>query len=385
MDLFLTALQAAVSDCRVRRVHLHEFLNEVHLDLHMAKNSLADMQTSRTQLRSGQAIHHQQFGFFDMSSKPWWLLGEKDDTGRRRTGFAASCVHASRHGGKPTSIEQAAHKLASKVEVLCLDEVDISTLQDCVVLGPLLRTLCELGVVIVATSNCEPSKLYAGGLNRHIHLPPLTAAIHSHCVVHNMNSNCDYRVHMLESEQRNHEDDDAVFCWGCTEGCRRGSVFLDSWWQRLSGTIAADADVKNVSISYGRSLRVMQSRCQDFVRFHFDELCATPLNAEDFAALCRRFRAILISDVPLINARAHPEAQRWIWLLDQCYEHHTQLVMTTPAHGPAELVDLQTIAQGGAGGGCSLQEVYFAVARAASRLNEMQTKTFQQACAQRHK
>merc|ERR1719265_2105022 len=167
---------------------------------------------------------------FIQTSTRWWLLGEEDDRGRRRTGMAAGFVHASRSGQVTTSVEKIALSIASRLDVLCFDEVAITTIQDCVVLGPLLRVMCDHSVVVVATSNRTPASLYAGGLNRHVHLPTVVEAIHNACDVHHLDSGTDHRVRMHRS------DTASDFFWGCSPSSRHGTRLLDDWWARETGT-----------------------------------------------------------------------------------------------------------------------------------------------------
>merc|ERR1712046_235777 len=182
-----------------------------------------------------------------------------------------------------------------------------------------------------------------------------------------------------EAEARAGEGD-SVFLWSSAAGCPEGSNFLNSWWSRLSSTKSVHpsgskrtAIVEPVPVGYGRSLMCWQSLCRTCVRFSFSELCEAPLSATDFAELCRCFEVILLSDVPQLREGSHSKAQRLIWLLDQCYEKHTRLIMTSAAPGPDDLIDLESVSFSGAGGGQSLREVAFAVDRASSRMREMQT------------
>lgn len=387
MDLFVASVTVALPELRLLRVHLHDFLRMVHDDLHALRSSddvsagAGDAGSQKLSRDDADVASTASLSPFSVqASSRWWLLGEEDDRGRRRTGMAAGWVHASRSGAVATSVEKVALSLAARLDVLCFDEVAITTIQDCAVLAPLLRTLCGNGVVVVATSNRMPASLYAGGLNRHVYLPALVEAIHGTCDVHHLESTTDHRVRLGHADSES-ASGHRVFHWGCSLGSHHGSAILDTWWAHETGTHPSAAATASVPLGYGRSMRALQSPCQQFGRFTFGQLCSDPLGPQDFAALCGRFRALVVADVPRLRAGAHSEAQRWIWLLDQCYERHTRLVLTSVADGPEDLVDLRSVAHAGAGGGRSLREVSFAVARATSRLHEMQTRAFQVECA----
>jgi predicted ATPase len=150
-----------------------------------------------------------------------------------------------------------------------------------------------------------------------------------------------------------------------------------------TGQHSSCGEMRSVAVAYGRSMLAFQSMCGRCARFSFSDLCCVPLSGDDFAALCQQFYLLIVTDVPRMRVGDHTEAQRWIWLLDQCYERHTQLVITSSAAGLEDLVDLRSAAMVGAGGGRSLAEVTFAAARATSRMHEMSTKAFQDACTRK--
>jgi len=92
-----------------------------------------------------------------------------------------------------------------------------------------------------------------------------------------------------------------------------------------------------VPVMMGRTARV-RSPAPGVALATFDELCAQPLGAADYAAICTHFHTLVLLDVPHQLRSKHNEARRLITLVDELYEHRVQLVLTAAA-GPAELFE----------------------------------------------
>mmetsp|Transcript_112345 Transcript_112345/g.194841 ORF Transcript_112345/g.194841 Transcript_112345/m.194841 type:complete len:520 (-) Transcript_112345:159-1718(-) len=364
MDIFAAAVHVAMPHLKVCRIHLNSFLEIVHSDLRQVQKQDSDptVHADNPSRRRGN----------NTLQKPFNLGRVSDENGMRRTGSAAAWVHVAKNGSVPTSIERLGQQLAQRIDVLCLDDVSITNLQNCVLLGPLIRALCERGVVLIATSNKAPDELYEDGLDREVHLPPLAAAICDHCTVLRHSSGVDYRKLLSAAGS-----DPDVFKWRC-KGTVESLEFVESWWAALSGT-------KNqvpVPVGYGRILPVMQSSCRACARFSFEDLCTYPptaLGSADYAELCKHFHTLVVSSVPRLRPEARDAARRWTLFLDSCYESHIRLILSTAAEDPEDLLNL---AQDGedTNDGQSLQEASFAVARCTSRLHEMQSISYQKAC-----
>ena len=89
-------------------------------------------------------------------------------------------------------IEPVAEQIADEATLLCFDELQIGDITDAMIVGRLFEKLFERGVVIVATSNRHPDDLYKDGLNRQLFLP-FIERIKERLEIFHLVSETDYR------------------------------------------------------------------------------------------------------------------------------------------------------------------------------------------------
>jgi len=94
-------------------------------------------------------------------------------------------------------IEPVAENIAREATLLCFDELQIADITDAMIVGRLFDKLFARGVVIVATSNRHPDDLYKDGLNRQIFVP-FIERIKQRLEVFHLVSDTDYRQNLLQ-------------------------------------------------------------------------------------------------------------------------------------------------------------------------------------------
>lgn len=272
--------------------------------------------------------------------------------------------------GTADPLSSIARELATEVRVLCFDELFISDIGDASILGRLFITLFEEGVVLVATSNQPPQQLYEYGHNRERLLPAL-AAMERHMQVVDVDGGQDHRLHPGQQHQRYWVQDAAA---------------LAGVFERLCGGTAVSSEPVQLNHQQLQPLR----HCSQAVWLTFAELCERPLAAADFMALCDRFPAILLEQVPALSsaqreakiARGTEDAveqvtagdrvlpplskqddsvRRLIALVDECYDRRVPLYI----EAAVPLTELYT--EGA---------LTFPFRRTLSRLQEMQLARF---------
>ena len=249
----------------------------------------------------------------------------------------------TRDGGDP--ILPVARELASEVNLVCLDELQVTDIADAMILSRLFKALFGCGLVVVATSNTAPRRLYWNGLNRALFLP-FVDLVEAHMDVLELDAAKDFRLDKLAGRQLYFSPEDAA--------ARRE---LDAHWERLTGhntPASVDLEVK------GRKVRVPLA-AMGVARFHFDDLCRLPLGSLDYLHIAHSFHTVLIEGIPVMTREMRNEARRFVTLIDTLYDNRVSLV----ASAEAEPSDLYSD-----GDGSDMFE------RTASRLMEMRSEAY---------
>ncbi len=265
MDLFYAALPMAEK----RRAHFHAFMADVHGRLHRMR----------------------QAG--DCPRDPVTCVGEE---------------------------------LAQEIRVLCFDEFSVSDIADATILGRLFATLFAAGVVVVATSNVEPARLYEGGRNRDLFLP-FIALLRERMDAIEVAARTDFRLEKQALSQ----------VWFAPADIEAHAA-MDALFHSLTGA------------THGAPLTLEVKRRHVFVpqaaagvaRFTFADICGRPLGAGDYMALAGRFHTMMIDEVPALDYERRNEARRFITLVDVLYEARRRLVVSATC----EAADIYRATQG---------------------------------------
>jgi len=255
-------------------------------------------------------------------------------------------IHEERQSGESNDpIPPVARAIADKATLFCFDEFQVTDVADAMILGRLFQQLFDLGVVIVATSNTEPDRLYEGGLNRQLFLP-FIALIDEKLDVVELNGTHDYRM------QRMSGLDIYITPLG-----PKADAKMDAAWQRL--TDQPRGEPKTLTV-FGRKLIVPRA-AKHVARFGFDDLCVRALAAADYLEIARHFHTVLIDHIPQMNETMRNEARRFTLLIDTLYDEGVKLICSATVP-PEELYP--------AGDGSE------AFRRTASRLVEMRSEDY---------
>lgn len=109
-------------------------------------------------------------------------------------------LDAARKRGDQDTVRPVAMQVATSVRLLCFDEMQITDIADAMIVGRLFQLLFDQGVTIVTTSNRVPEDLYKNGLNRQLFLP-FIALIRERMDVLRLDSDTDHRQNRAGGDQ----------------------------------------------------------------------------------------------------------------------------------------------------------------------------------------
>jgi cell division protein ZapE len=270
---------------------------------------------------------------------------------RRRVHFHAfmnevhGLIAKARLSTQGDPIPRVASEIAAGARLLCFDEFHVTDIADAMILGRLFSTLFEQGVVVVATSNVPPERLYWQGLNRQLFLPAI-AAIEANMEVLELVAARDFRLERLVDRQ--------LYFSPCDAAADAG---LRAHFLELTGTGRGAPRALDVG---GRKVAIREA--SEGVAFvTFADLCEQPLGTGDYLAIAEAFHTIILAGVPQLPPEKRAEARRFINLIDTLYDARVALIVSADAQPDRLYADGKEA---------------FLFERTASRLMEMRSATY---------
>lgn len=256
-------------------------------------------------------------------------------------------LHARRAGGAVDNLlPQYADFVAKKTRLLCFDEFHVTDVADAMILSRLFSALFERGVVMVATSNWIPGRLYEGGLQRERFLPFIALIKEKMEIIH-LDNGIDYRKEsVLDLE---------TYLYPLNaQTAHKAQIFF----RQLSG---GAEDLTTVLHVKGRNIPVVSA--DGVARFSFSDLCEKPHGAEDYLAIAKKFHTVFVEGIPRMGYDRNNEAKRLMTLVDVLYDLRRRAVFTAESAPEKIYHDLKYA---------------YEFERTISRLREMQSSSYAQ-------
>jgi cell division protein ZapE len=214
--------------------------------------------------------------------------------------------------GKDNSIEAFVRQLKKKVNLIYLDEFQVTNIVDAMILGKLFETLFSENIKILITSNTKIKDLYKDGLQREQFLPFINI-IKIFCIEHELIINQDYRKSGSFKLER--------FFSPLNE---KTSFQLNQIFRQLSKGKNNNPTQVNVK---GR-IFVINSFFDGLAKFDFNNLCDLNLGGEDYISIAEKCNFVTIVNIPNFNDDNVNQQQRFITLIDIFYEKKIPIMVT---------------------------------------------------------
>jgi cell division protein ZapE len=217
-----------------------------------------------------------------------------------------------RHPREREPLRRLAAQIATDTRVLCFDELVVANIADAMILGRLFQALLDAGVVVVATSNFPPGRLYEDGLQRDLFLP-FIALLEERLDVIALDGASDHRLARLAGRPHYFTP------LGEESAARLEELFL-----LLTDGAAGEEE----RLAVGSRTLAVPRAARGVAFFAFEDLCARALGAADYLALTSRYHTLFLSGVPRLGPDRRNEARRFMTLVDALWEARRNLVLS---------------------------------------------------------
>lgn len=214
--------------------------------------------------------------------------------------------------GSQDPLRVIAKQIASNTFVLCFDEFIVNDIVDAMLLSRLFKYLFEFGICLVATSNIEPDGLYWRGLQREQFLPAIEL-IKRHLEVIHVTSTEDYRQLHLHKSATSYIPDDLI----ADENMEKDFNLLSRGFVSYSAPI----------LLCDRQVTIIR-QAGDIIWFDFDMLCKPPRSQHDYLALAEKYKTVMLSHIPVMDANQDNIIALFIRLIDVLYDQKIRFIFS---------------------------------------------------------
>jgi len=334
--------------------HAAQVLNELYHRLVQKKTFLSALLTRKDVSKSSGVYLHGGVGRGKSMLMDLFFETLPNTIQKRRVHFHEFMIethdwlHARRTGGEVDNLLPSyAQSLSDKTRVLCFDEFHVTDVADAMILSRLFTALFDAGMIVVATSNWPPDRLYEGGLQR-VRFVPFIDLVKSRMAVVHLDSPIDYRRAAVQ--------DTETYLYPLNLATQ---TKIDQFFQTLSHGKAEH--IKTITVK-GREIAIRASG--KIARASFAQLCEQPHSAEDYLAIARTFDVIFLEHIPKMGYDRKNEVKRLMTLIDVVYDTRRRMILSAEAapekiyYGP---------------------DYAFEFERTISRIREMQSSSYQAA------
>ncbi|MCS6985950.1 MAG: cell division protein ZapE [Sphingomonadaceae bacterium] len=230
-------------------------------------------------------------------------------------------IHAHRQVDPGDPLPAVARAWGAEARLLCLDEMQVISVADAMILGRLFTALVDGGTVVVTTSNRPPTELYQGGINRELFLPFVDLLTDRFDVLR-LDGPVDYRRERMGG----------LPVYYVPNG-EETTKALSQLFFRLTDFPPEDRERvprARLRLPSGRTLEVPKS-LKGVAVFSFKRLLAAPTGPEEYLAIARTYHTVFLVGVPVMGPEHRNEAARFTAFVDALYDWRVKLVIGADA------------------------------------------------------
>ena len=232
-----------------------------------------------------------------------------------------------------------AKKIASKYDVIFIDEFQVEDVSDAMIVGRLLNLLSKMNVFIMLTSNAKIESLYKNGLQRDKFIRQIKELVDDF-VVFEFKGNEDYRlknINLNSSKNVANFNQDQIF-----DFIKKNFNFI--------GNLNKELKINDRTF-------VCKGNTKDFVWLSYKDFFRQNLAISDFLSMCKDYQWHFIDDFEQYDDDGKDIIRRFIGFIDIAYIEKVKIKLFMDNH------DIRSLYIG--------EELSFLWDRTVSRLEEM--------------
>ncbi len=222
-------------------------------------------------------------------------------------------VHERKDKSEENLINQFVKNLKSKASLIYFDEFQVTNIVDAMILGKLFEQIFKEDMKIILTSNTKISELYKEGLQREQFIP-FIKIMEDQSIEVELKIDDDYRKSKDNQKQR--------YYFPLNQ---ETNFKINKLFRMITRNKKQSSLIINVK---GRDFKI-ENFYEGIARFNFNQLCDQNLGAEDYLAIIKTCKFIVIDQIPQFNDANSNQQQRFITLLDVIYDKNILLAVTS--------------------------------------------------------
>ena len=221
-------------------------------------------------------------------------------------------AHERKEKNEENIIDIFVKDLKSKASLIYFDEFQVTNIVDAMILGKLFDQIFKENIKVIITSNTKISELYKDGLQRDQFMP-FIKIMQKKSFEYELIIEDDYRKLNNNQQQR--------YFYPLNQ---ETNFKINKFFRKITKNKTKSTISINVK---GRDLKI-ENFYEGIVRINFNELCDQNLGAEDYLAIIKDCKFIVIDQIPQFNDVNSNQQQRFITLLDVIYDKNISLAVT---------------------------------------------------------